>query len=99
MAERHRKGDLAGLEDEIARTRRQLAATMSALRPRLSRGVGRYVPLLGRRWGGDGAAYAGAKPSVPTPAGARGRGTAARIMGCALALAVVVPRLLRRPSP
>jgi hypothetical protein len=98
MAERHRKGDLAGLEEDIARTRHQLAATVAALRPRLSRGVGRYVPLLGRQ-GRHGAAYAGAKPSVPGPTGAKGRGIATRVMGCALALAIVVPRLLRRPNP
>jgi hypothetical protein len=96
MAERRRRGDLADLEAEIARTRQELGATMAALRPRLSRGIGRYVPLLAPRPDRAAPAYAGAKPAVPD--GVR-RGTAARLVGGAIALAVVIPRLLRRPNP
>lgn len=90
-------GELVELERDIARTRAELAGTLRSLMSRLP---GRWDQRSFRRperasVGAAGLAHAGAKPRR---GGARAgwRGTARTVIGGAIALAVLVPRRLRR---
>lgn len=92
-------GELVELERDIARTRAELAGTLQSLASRLP---GRWGKRLFQRQerasaGAARLAHAGAKPRRGGARAGR-RVTSRTVIGGAIALAVLVPRRLRRRS-